>query len=225
MKNLTRVTGKPRLIIGAPAYRLETDARHTAAVARLCARAEREKRAHVVGCAYHHSVPVAIARNQVLATALASDATHLLMVDTDVHWPAATDGAVHAWAESSESIVCFPCELRAGDRWNVLVPDAEMGGKQRWARSMDEIQALPERRSDATGAAMLLLNLAHVREVAESMPDALDPPFCDSWQPSAVTGKRQYFSEDVVFTGRAMHLFGRKVKVSTAICNHVPRGT
>lgn len=73
---------QPKVIIGGPSYCLQTDARHTGAVALLAA-ALAHSGVKTIAMRYKHGTPVDIPRNELFHDALKSDFDVLVWLDSD----------------------------------------------------------------------------------------------------------------------------------------------
>ena len=94
-----------RILLGGPSYRMEVDARHSASLVPFALRLAMPRMVQrkafggrmrdvvtpspfvVIGTAYEHGTPVALARNGLFRTALESEADVLLWLDSDCSIP------------------------------------------------------------------------------------------------------------------------------------------
>lgn len=85
-----------RLILGGPSYQMQVDARHAGSMASLALRLRELGRLEWIQFHWSHGCPVEHARNNLFAQALATNATHLLWVDSDCYWSSAENDGI-AW--------------------------------------------------------------------------------------------------------------------------------
>ncbi len=179
-----------RVLLGGPAYRLQMDARHAAAMITLTHAVQ----PIIAGPIYLHGCPVEDARNRVMRQALdAEHATHLLSVDSDCWADVETVLAMFEFAaqHSADAAVALPVPQRDG-RCNVFRFDdveAQTGFERVF---YSDISGRKPFRAAATGAAFILLNLDWYRAHWDR------PPWFRTFYPE--DGGTTYFSEDTWHT-------------------------
>jgi hypothetical protein len=107
-----------KVIIGGPCYQMQMDARHGGIVAELGIRLRELRKVDYLQYEYEHGCPVEMPRNNLFRKALASEATHLVWMDSDCYFASRDiDGLIwiiDALAETKLPFCAVPVTQRDG---------------------------------------------------------------------------------------------------------------